>query len=298
MHALNHEVDLDVVTTERQGHAYDLAAQARDERFDVVITLGGDGTINETVNGLMSDQAPGTELPMLACVPGGSANVFARSLGIANDPVEATGQIIDALHDNQFRTVSVGAAQYTLDGIEQQRYFVINGGVGLDAEIVASMEAQRSSGKVASPTRYLMTTLREFFVATDRREPALSLSRVGAGSVEGIYMAIVQNTSPWTYLGPLPVNPCPGASYETGLDVFALRNMSLPAALRYSSRMLRASRAAGTDSLLRLHDVSQFTINANRPSALQLDGDGIGDITRVTFTNHPRALRVVTDQSL
>ena len=76
-HALSASLDLDVVDTTHRTHATDLARQARRDGLDVVLTLGGDGTVNEVVNGLLAD-GPGHDVPTLGTVPGGSANVFAR----------------------------------------------------------------------------------------------------------------------------------------------------------------------------------------------------------------------------
>ena len=81
--ALGHEVDLTVITTTHRGHAAELAAQA--VGVDLIVTLGGDGTINEVVNGLLNSGRD--DLPMLATIPGGSANVLARALGFPNEAI-------------------------------------------------------------------------------------------------------------------------------------------------------------------------------------------------------------------
>ena len=88
--ALRSEVDLSVRYTRRRGHAVALAREAAAEGVDLVVTLGGDGTVNEVVNGLMTADPPklgddtsmADRLPALATVPGGSTNVFARAVGL------------------------------------------------------------------------------------------------------------------------------------------------------------------------------------------------------------------------
>ena len=70
----------------------------------------------------------------------------------------------------------------------------------------------------------------------------MSLQLPGQDPVEGLAMVIVQNTAPWTFLGPFPINPCPRASFELGLDVFAPHSLGLASTTRYGLRMLRGSR--------------------------------------------------------
>ncbi|MFM7210845.1 MAG: diacylglycerol kinase family lipid kinase, partial [Actinomycetota bacterium] len=140
------------------------------------------------------------------------------------------------------------------------------------------------SGKEASPTRYLATTLRQYIWGTDRREPALDIQAGGSEALRGVFLAIVQNTSPWTYLGSLPVDPCPRASFDTGLDLFAVRRMGVATALRVARRMLAGSDAGSTRrSLAVRHDLAEFAIEARRPTHLQIDGEGLGEVQRVAF---------------
>jgi diacylglycerol kinase family enzyme len=286
VHALAAEHDIDVVETSSRGHAFDLGRLARAEGADLVVTLGGDGTVNEVVNGMLADGGPDHDVPALAAVPGGSANVFPRSLGLPPDPVEATGILLEAMREKRERTIGLGRVD--------ERWFLFNAGLGLDAEIIHAMERKRADGKPATPGRYLGTTLAEFFRGTDRRNAALTLHRPGLPDVEGIFVALVQNTSPWTFLGPWPVDPCPRASYDTGLDLFAPRSLSVLPALRYSRRMITHSRAGSTRrGLVSLHDQVEFTLSASRPMALQVDGEGLGDVHRVTLRSVPAALRVI-----
>ena len=286
VHALGAEHDIEVVETTDRGHAFELGRLARAEGAEVVVTLGGDGTVNEVVNGMLAEGGPGHDVPALATVPGGSANVFPRSLGLPGDPVEATGILLEGLREKRERVIGLGRVD--------QRWFLFNAGLGLDAEIIHAMERKRADGKRATPSRYLRTTLAEFFTATDRREPALTLVRPGLEPVPGHFLAIVQNASPWTFLGPWPVDPCPRASYDTGLDLFAPRTLSVLPALRYSRRMVMHSRAGSTRrGLTALHDQVEFGFETTRPVSLQVDGEGLGTVHRVEFRSVPAALRVV-----
>jgi len=232
------------------------------------------------------------DLPLLATVPGGSGNVFARACGLPNDAVEAAGQILSAMREG--RSTQIGLGLFASDAIDQAQWFVANAGVGLDAEIIAAMDSQRVRGKSATPARYLTTTMRELLTKTDRKNPALTITRPHHEPIDHVFAAVVQNTSPWTYFGVLPLNPCPAASFDTGLDVFAVRSLHLGAAAMVARRLLMSSRAGSTKSAVRvLHDQPGFTITASRPMDVQLDGEGIGALVEARFTSHPAAIRVV-----
>ncbi|MGN9839200.1 diacylglycerol/lipid kinase family protein [Nonomuraea sp. H19] len=298
MRALGAAVDLSVEETRYRGHAAALAATARAKGYDVVAVLGGDGTINETVNGLLNPvnggdtplgDDPSAGRPALIVIPGGSANVFARALGLPNDPVESTGAVLEALRDGRRRTVGLGQALW--EG--QSRYFTFCSGMGYDAEVVRAVEGLRGTGRKATPARYVNTALRHY-LATDKRHPPMTLTGPGIPTARGVFMAIISNTSPWTYVGARPVTPTPWASFETGLDLLGLRRMgpiTLAPVLRHiltESDALPAGR-----HLVQLHDEPEFTLTAERPVAFQLDGDYLGERETVTFRSTPNALQVL-----
>lgn len=333
--ALTHEIDLDVVTTTHRGHAEELAAKARSEGMDLLLTLGGDGTINEAVNGLLA-AGTGDGLPILATIPGGAANVLARALGFPNEAIEATGMILESLRTRASHDIGLGHARFMAlpgagaaadddaddaddadtdhpdpdgaqddrdgdgvagleasPGIERTHWFTINAGIGLDADVISAMEAQRAQGRSASGGRYLWTALQEYLRDPERKEPTLRIERPGVEPITGIALAIVQNTAPWTFLGPVPINPCPQASFDLGLDVFAPHSLGLLSAARYGARMLRGSRlGAVPGGLTLLHDQPELTIRAGNATNLQLDGDSMGRVRSVVFTSVPHALRI------
>lgn len=292
--ALAHELDLEVVTTTHRGHAQELGARARADRVDLVITLGGDGTINEAVNGMLGE-APAEDLPMLATIPGGAANVLARALGFPNEAIEATGMILESLRTGASHHIGLGHARFTPvgAGAEQTHWFTINAGVGLDADVIAAMEAQRAAGRTATGARYLLTTLQEYIRDPERKEPTLRIERPGVEPITGIALAIIQNTAPWTYLGPIPINPCPQASFALGLDVFAPHSLRVLATARYGARMVRGSKlGAVPGGLTLLHDQPEFTVRAATATNLQIDGDSMGRVESVLFRSVPRALRI------
>ncbi|MDQ6649388.1 MAG: diacylglycerol kinase family lipid kinase [Actinomycetota bacterium] len=282
--ALASDLKVDVAETSRRGHAHDLAHQAVRDGLDLVIALGGDGTVNEVVNGLLSS-GPEPSLPALAVVPAGSANVFARTLGLPPSPVEATGLILDALRTESRRSVGLGRAD--------ERWFTFCAGFGLDAEVVRVVERRRRAGRRATGALYVRSAVSHFFGAADRREPAITFESPDQPAQAGLYLGIVANTDPWTYLGNRPVRPTPEASFDSGLDLFAPRRLRTATALRLVAQMFNGRPPDSPRSLFYLHDVPRFTLRADRPLALQVDGDYLGERETVTFTAVPDALRVV-----
>jgi len=286
--ALSSELKCEVVETGYRGHAAALALRGARDGVDLVVAVGGDGTINEVVNGLLTDgPQPGT--PALAIVPGGSTNVFSRALGQSQNPVEATGDILAALRaaDDQpvGRKVGLGRAG--------SRWFTFTAGLGLDAEVVHRMERRRRAGRSSSHLRYVQAAVSHFYFHTDRRQPALTLERPGEEPVPGLFLAIVSNTTPWTFLHDRPIRPSPEASFDTGLDLFSLRRMRTLTTARHARQMLsRRARLRGRH-LFRLHDLPSFALRSDRPLGFQVDGDYLGEREQVTFSAVPEALRVV-----
>jgi diacylglycerol kinase family enzyme len=294
VHALRSEADLTVEYTNHRGHAAELARRAVAEGYDVLVTLGGDGTVNEAVNGLLAD-GPDPQVPALAVVPGGSTNVFARALGLPRDWTEGTGVILEALQAKRTRTIGLGrvedASRYTAR--RPGRYFTFCAGFGLDAEVVRKVERARFRGKTATPALYVRSLFTQFFLETERREPLITME-YGPGVVEDeLATVIVQNTAPWTYLGERPINPSPDASFETGLDLMALRELGVGTTARALAQILSKRPNPHGKHVLNLHDLESFTLTSARPLAFQLDGDYLGERDSVIFTAVDNALRVV-----
>jgi diacylglycerol kinase family enzyme len=291
--ALRSEVDLQVVYTRQRGHAAALAREAAAEQLDLVVTLGGDGTVNEAVNGLMpaSGRPDPQRLPALAVVPGGSTNVFARALGLPGDWTEGTGVILEALREGRTRTIGLGRAD--------DRYFTFCAGLGLDAAVVHRVERARRRGRTSTPGLYLRSAVAQYFLG-GRRRSTITLE-VGGSAEDGhrpetegeLAMVIVQNTAPWTYLGDRPVNPNPDASFDLGLDILALRELHLPSTGRTAAQILSRHADPHGRQVLRLHDVAAFTLRSSQPQPFQVDGDYLGDREKVDFASVPDALRVV-----
>ena len=292
-HALESRVQLTVAPTDHRGHAVEIAETAKREGVEVIIVHGGDGTVNEVVNGLLGP--PGAErphpdsLPAIAVVPGGSANVFARALGISPDPIEATNQLIDLLGEQRR-----GRTWRRLIGLMDcaERWAVFTAGMGVDGEVVAAVEAQRARGRAVTAARYIRVAVREM-LASARSEPALTVHLPGRPPVAGVHFAFVSNASPWTYANARPVWTNPSTSFEGGLGVFAITSMNVLANLLLVRRMLSKNPRITARHLVREDDLPWVRITASEPVACQVDGDFLGTRADMTFTAVPDALAVV-----
>ncbi len=282
--ALASELKVDVLETTHRGHGHELAEQARRDGIDVVVALGGDGTINEVVNGLLS-AGPGPDVPMLAAVPGGSTNVFTRALGMSRDPIEATAEILDLLRTDQSRAVSLGMAD--------ERWFTFTSGLGFDADVVASVERRRAAGRRASPGLYIGAAVREFTTGRGRRHPHLTVEVPGQRPMAGVFLCLVSNVNPWTYVGPWPVAPNPRASFETGLDLFALRKVGVARMLGHVRQSVQGGAGPRGRRALTCHDVAWIRLRAQAPLHWQVAGDWAGQRQELVLRSVPDALRVV-----
>ncbi|MBO0654993.1 diacylglycerol kinase family lipid kinase [Streptomyces triculaminicus] len=298
-HALASDLKLDVATTEYRGHARDLARRAAESgTIELVVALGGDGTVNEVVNGLLHAGPDPAALPRLAVVPGGSTNVFARALGLPNDVVEATGALLDALREGSERTVGLGLAAGT-PGTEDEgvpaRWFTFCAGFGFDAGVVGRVEQQRERGKRSTHSLYVRQVMRQFLGETHRRHGSITLERPGEEPLENLVMSIICNTAPWTYLGNRPVYALPDASFDTALDVLGFTKLSTMTATRYATQLLTSTPERGPQGkhAVSLHDQDSFTLHSQAPLPFQMDGDHLGLRRSVTFTGVRRALRVI-----
>ncbi len=281
-HALASEVKLDVVETNHRNHATELAEQAVRDGLDVVVALGGDGTVNEVVNGLLHD-GPRPGLPALAVVPAGRTNVFARSLGLPNSAVEATGVLLQSLLEDRRRTIGLGRAD--------DRWFTFNVGLGLDAGAVRRVEKARAKGRTATQPLYVRAALKEFYLGAQRKA-SFTLTRPGAEPLE-LALALVCNTDPWTYLAERPVRLCPDASFDTGLDVLGLTRSATATTLRTLSHVLSKNGRPHGKHVVNLHDLAELTLTSSVPLPMQVDGDLVGDRESVRLVSVPAALDVM-----
>jgi diacylglycerol kinase family enzyme len=278
--ALSSEFKVEVARTKRQGHATHLARGAGHEGFETVASLGGDGTVNEVANGLA-----GTAVPM-AIIPGGGTNVLARSLGIPRDPIEATWYLI-ANRANTPHRVPLGRAE--------GRFFTFACGLGLDGAIVRDVERRQRLKRGMGHTYYVWSAARIFFAGVDRRNPSVRL-RWGPEmehSREGLFLAICQKTTPFTYLGNREMNICPDARLELGVDCMAVDTFNTATILRIAAQTFGSAKHIRNRHVLYVHDQPKLEIASDIPMPLQMDGEYIGERTHVVVESVPDTLSLL-----
>lgn len=170
---------------EEPGQAIPIAEDATRAGYDVIVAVGGDGTVHEVVNGIM--RAGVKEQPAVAIIPGGTGNDFARALGVPKDPLAAGRLLLSGAR----RRVDIGQVN--------ERYFVGISGVGFDAEVAAKVNrwpkwVGGTTVYVAAILSMLVTySLAPTRIVLDGREERLRLFLLAAANTPwyggGMYMA-------------------------------------------------------------------------------------------------------------
>jgi diacylglycerol kinase family enzyme len=282
VYALGARYSVEAVETEARSHATDLCREAAASGYDLVVAFGGDGTVNEAATGLVGSDTP------LTCLPGGSTNVFCRTLGIPADVVDATEHLLALADDFRPRRVDLG--------VVDDRYFVFAAGVGLDASVVERVDS-RPRLKASMREWYftyaaVATFLRRYLVAAPRVRVAAD-----GRSVEGVTV-IVQNGDPFTFFGSRPIRVCEGAGLDHGsISLAVLKRATvfeLPTLLPrvFSGRASTVQRARQVDGFPRVRE-ARVTSVGDDPFPLEVDGDYVGEREEVYFSVRSGGLRVV-----
>lgn len=276
----DHEVEL--VETSRRGHATRLAQGAAAEGVDAVVCLGGDGTVNETANGLAGTSTA------LGVLPGGSTNVFARTIGFPNDPIEATAILLEALEARSVKRMGLG--------VVNGRYYCFHVGIGYDAALVEQVERRSGLKRWAGHPLFAYAGLTTWFRHYDTKHPHFRVRFPDGDQVDDGFFAVCANTNPYTYVGTRPFDIAPEATFDNGLTMVTVRSLRVDRILRVVGRALQGGGALARDPAVHYRaDVIGLVVEAigGRPFPYQVDGDFLGEITRLELRHVPEALNVV-----
>ena len=276
--ALQADFKLEVADTQGREHATELARDAADRGFDAVVAFGGDGTINEAAQGLVATDVA------LGFIPGGSTNVVARSLGVPRDPVEATAFVASHLRSGTIRTITLGRMN--------ERYFLFCAGVGLDAEVVKRVEADPEAKRRRGEWFFLSNALKAGFTQYRNADPSITAEIDGEVQPKAVLL-VCCNGRPFTYFKRMPVDVCPEARLDAGLDLFGLERIRTGTIPRIAWALLVSRSHTRWRNAFYAHDRKEAVVACDRPLPVQVDGDYLGEMDRLTFAVAPNALRLL-----
>ncbi len=277
--ALAERNEVEVVETNRRGHATRFAQDAARRGVDIVIGFGGDGTLNEVATGVA-----GTETA-LGTLPGGSTNVFARTLGMPNDPVAAVQLLVNGIAAGDIRPVGLGHVN--------GRYFCFHTGIGYDAAVVREVEQRASMKRWLGHPLFIYASVRTWMSKYDRAEPHFQVRMSGTeASVDG-YFTIVLNTNPYTYLGNRPLDLSPAATLDRGLVAITFKTLKVGAILPALGGALRGGGMKSSSTVDVQTDLSCLSVTSARPFPFQLDGDYLGETLELRFEHRPNAVNLL-----
>jgi diacylglycerol kinase family enzyme len=281
VNALEGRFRVEAIDTEAQGHATELCREAAHEGYDVVVALGGDGTVNEAANGMLGSPTP------LSCLPGGSANVFGKLLGVPGELIDATEHLLAIADDWRPRKVDLG--------VVNGRCFTFSSGLGLDASVVERVDSRPDLKARLGPYFFawtaVTTLVRRYLLRPSRMEV-----RAGHSRLEGV-TAIIQNGSSFTYFQDRPIEIAEGASLDSGELAGAVLHRATP--LGMSLLGLRAflprARVVRHRQVSGFAPVEELTVRSadGRALPLQADGDYLGDVAEARYSIMPAVLNIV-----
>jgi len=287
VYALQGRYEVEAVTTEAQNHATEIGREASQGDYDIVVAFGGDGTLNEVVNGVA-----GTDVPV-SVLPGGSTNVVVRTLGIPTDVVDATEHLLGLADDFSPRRIDLG----TVNG----RHFVFACGLGLDASVVKRVDANPNLKSRAGEYFFTWAALSAFYRQYMRNAVRFEVEAGGRTS-EGL-TAIAQNSEPFTYFGSRPINVCRNVGFEDGTLALAVLRRATQRDMPSIISRVFAERLAVADhgqidhfdglTGARVRSLSHDDEGGLRPFPVQVDGDYIGDFDQLEIGVRRKALSIV-----
>ena len=286
VYALQGRYEVEAVATEAQNHATEIGREACDGDYDIVVAFGGDGTLNEVANGLA-----GTGVPV-SVLPGGSTNVVCRTLGIPNDVVDATEHLLGLADDFRPRKIDLGVAN--------GRRFVFSAGCGLDATAAKKVDARPRLKTRMGPYFYTWAATSSFYTDYLRNPIRMRLTADGR-ELDGVTV-LAQNSDPFTYFGGRPVRVAHDVAIDDGTLVISVLRRAAQRDMGFVIARLLSGRLRATDhrQIDHVSHVTEGVVESlstsdgrPRPFPVQVDGDYIGNHTRLELGVEPSALTVV-----
>ncbi len=273
--------DVTTVETAKRDDAITLSRQAAEDGFEVVAVLGGDGTLNEVANGLAGTSTA------LAALPGGSTNVFARTIGMAPKTSRAAPQLQAALaRGDSVRTFGLG----TVNG----RHFLFHLGVGYDAAVVAQVERRSELKRKLGQVVFVYAAFATWFRHYDHRHPSFALHFPDGATVDDGYFTICLNTNPYTYLGARPLCVTPDTGPDRGLVTVTTRRLTVRTLLTlFGSALGKGEVLRRNEHVDYRTDLTSLTIRGHKPFPHQVDGDYLGEAEELRISHGQASIRLI-----
>lgn len=273
--ALGQRFNLDIYSTTARDKGISLAANAAASGVDLVIAFGGDGHINEVANGLAGTDST------LGIIPGGTMNVFARTLGIPRDPLQAVHHLLET-GGRRHKRVPLGRMD--------DRYFTFSAGCGFDAEAAERVERYLPAKQRFGEFFFFWSAFRVLASSYRHRKPSMLLR--GSWGEVPVSMAIVSNSGPYAYLGPLPIQVAPEVKLDAGIDVFALKRMRVESLPIYTWRVLISHDIAHHGDVFYASDLGEFELSSDVNFPRHVDGEPLPPAKTASFKVVPDILAV------
>jgi len=258
--ALEGRFKLDTTTTHARDAAVQVARDAAGSGVDLIVAFGGDGLVNEVVNGMATGHEQ--DRPALAVIPGGTMNVFARNHGLPKDPLDATDLILQRSDDFRTKKVKLGKVN--------ERYFTFVFGAGFDAEAAARVEEHKTTKRRFGEPYFFAAALATFMNSYFTKKPFMTVE-TPQGRSEAV-MAIALTGPTYAYLAGRPIHLTgKPRSDPSGLDLFVLNRLRYSRLPTYATGALFSGRF-GKESSCHLN-LERTTITGDAPFAVHVDGE-------------------------
>ena len=269
--------EYDFVLTERKGHAIELARGAVEAGCELIVALGGDGTLNEVVNGLVADGKAINSNAQLGFITSGTGADFVRTLGLPRDPLASARHLAQA---SGTRAIDLGEIVYRSGGKELHRYFANVVGMGFDGEVIERTE--RGGKHVSGTIPYLSALVTTVFRYKNKDVTLQIDDRTMQGRMNSVIACNGQYFGGGMRVGP-------HAALDDGkLDVIVLGDFSVFEVLSNTPKIYNGTHL--THPKVSEHRGTTVKVESRQRMLIEADGELIGE-GPATFRVIPAALQ-------
>ena len=274
LRALEGDHEVLSLVTRRRGDGEELARAAREAGCETVVTLGGDGTVNEVALALEDSGVALCPMPL------GGTNVFARALGWPAAPGEALGLLARTVAGRERLTRSVRLWRVEAGGVA--RRICLNAGVGIDADVVERVERRPRVKRALGQGAFAAAAVRGAHRAA-RRGASLRVASDDGEPFDAVSISMALG-GPYAYLRSRPLDLVPGATFDGALHWVSLTGTRRTDVLRVAAGAFAGGRHASSEAVTAGLARDGLTVRAASPVGLQVDGEPLGEHVEIRLT--------------